>query len=46
MLGVANLGSGLVGEHGVFHAIDAAVQALGGTADRRSLGDAEDKEGR
>lgn len=29
-LGVANLGSGLVGEHGVFHTIDAAVQALAG----------------
>ena len=40
--------AGLVNELGdsrIFHTIDAAVQALGGTADRPSLGDAEDVEG-
>ncbi|HEY6525615.1 MAG TPA: SulP family inorganic anion transporter [Solirubrobacteraceae bacterium] len=35
-----------LGDNRVFHTIDAAVQALGGTADRPSLGDADEEEGR
>jgi SulP family sulfate permease len=35
-----------LGENRIFHTIEAAVQALGGTVERPSLGDAENGEGR